>query len=149
MKEGSDQNKTHLKVTEPEVSHFAAKEIIPHMEKYKIWAFYGDLGAGKTTLIKEICAHLGIDKNEVNSPTFALVNTYNGKMEHVHHFDFYRIESEEEAYDIGYEEYFYGGDLCLIEWPERVTGLLPEDTAKVRITHDKESNHRLYEIDYA
>ena len=92
------------------------------------------VGAGKTARIREICARLGVT-DTVTSPTFALVNQYSapgGKP--VFHFDFYRIDDIREAYDMGYEEYFYGGDLCLVEWPEKIGQLLPEETIAVRIT---------------
>lgn len=148
MKVGSDHNNTHQKVAENELPHWVKQEIAPYLTQRSVWAFYGDLGAGKTTLIKELCALLGVNKNEVNSPTFALVNTYNTAKRDIHHFDFYRIESEEEAYDMGYEEYFFGTGLCLIEWPERIERLLPDDTARVYITRDEASNCRLYEIRY-
>lgn len=110
-------------------------------------AFYGEMGAGKTTLIKEICHQMGIDPGEVNSPSFSIVNVYSTKLAEcecgkttsgsahrtVNHFDFYRIRSIEEAYDFGYEEYFFGGDLCLVEWPEKIDGLLPDDALIVRL----------------
>ncbi len=96
-------------------------------------AFYGELGAGKTTLIKAICDLLGVVDN-VQSPSFAIVNQYitvDGGV--VYHFDFYRLKNLQEALDVGAEEYFYSGDICLIEWPEIVESILPEDTVKVKI----------------
>ncbi|HIW10532.1 MAG TPA: tRNA (adenosine(37)-N6)-threonylcarbamoyltransferase complex ATPase subunit type 1 TsaE [Candidatus Rikenella faecigallinarum] len=113
-----------------------------------IIAFYGAMGAGKTTLIKEMCRQLGIDPQEVNSPSFAIVNVYepqtatddderpkNPRFDGpVYHFDFYRIRSVEEAFDFGYEEYFFSGDLCLVEWPEKIEELIPEDALRVRLT---------------
>ena len=99
-----------------------------------IVAFYGNMGAGKTTLIKNLCAKLGV-QDEVNSPTFALVNEYQTEnLDSVFHFDFYRIKSLEEVFDIGYEDYFYGGNLCLLEWPELIDPLMPEHFIKVEIT---------------
>jgi len=96
-------------------------------------AFWGPMGAGKTTLIREVARQLGVTDN-VTSPTFALVNRYRiPGGGHVNHFDFYRIARVEEAFDLGYEEYFYGGELCLVEWPERIETLLPDDTIVVRI----------------
>ena len=104
------------------------------------------MGAGKTTLIREIAAQLGSADN-VTSPTFAIVNKYSGRDGRpVYHFDFYRIDRPEEAYDFGYEEYFYSGDLCLVEWPEKIETLLPDDTMTVRITADSEQG-RTVEID--
>ena len=99
----------------------------------RIIAFYGKMGAGKTTMIKEICRQLDVE-NIVSSPTFTLINEYhckNGKS--IFHFDFYRINKIEEVYDLGYEEYFYSGNLCLIEWAEKIEPLLPDNTLTVRI----------------
>ena len=99
----------------------------------RVLLFYGKMGSGKTTLIKEIAAQLGV-KDLTNSPTFSLVNEYvTGKGEPMYHFDFYRIEREEEAYDMGFEEYLDSGSWCLIEWPEKVENLLPLDSAVIRI----------------
>lgn len=96
-------------------------------------AFYGSMGAGKTTLIKNLCHRMGVT-DEVNSPTFAIVNEYvTEEREPVYHFDFYRIKKIEEAYDIGYDNYFYSGHLCLIEWPEMIEPLLPEKYIRVEI----------------
>ena len=111
----------------------AAKEFVAQMGDNKVFAFYGKMGAGKTTFIKAICEELGVE-DVVNSPTFAIVNEYtNGKGEPIYHFDFYRIKKESEAYDIGFEEYVYSGHLCFMEWPELIEDLLPEDTVKVSI----------------
>ena len=99
-----------------------------------ILALYGTMGAGKTTLIKNLCNKLGVS-DEVNSPTFALVNEYQtDTLDSIFHFDFYRIKSLEEVFDIGYEDYFYGGSLCLLEWPELIDPLMPEHFIKVEIT---------------
>jgi tRNA threonylcarbamoyladenosine biosynthesis protein TsaE len=103
-------------------------------EKSNIVAFYGTMGAGKTTLVKNLCQKLGVS-DEVNSPTFALVNEYQTEtFDSIFHFDFYRIKSLEEVFDIGYEDYFYGGSLCLLEWPELIDPLMPEHFIKVEIT---------------
>jgi len=108
--------------------------------------FRGEMGAGKTTLIREILARLGSEDN-VTSPTFAIVNPYSTEEgEPVYHFDFYRINRIEEAYDFGYEEYFYSGHLCLVEWPEKIEELLPDNVMTVRITVDSEEE-RTFEID--
>ncbi len=110
---------------------------------HRVIAFQGDMGAGKTTLIRGICEQLGI-ADTVTSPTFALVNQYAlPSGEPVYHFDFYRIDRIEEAYDFGYEEYFYSGHLCLIEWPERITELLPEETFTVRIEITGDESRRI------
>lgn len=108
--------------------------LISWRDKSNIIAFYGTMGAGKTTLIKNLCNKLGVN-DEVNSPTFALVNEYQTEtLDSVFHFDFYRIKSLEEVFDIGYEDYFYGGSLCLLEWPELIDPLMPEHFIKVEIT---------------
>ena len=111
----------------------AAAEFIREMGGRKVFAFYGEMGAGKTTFIAEICRQLGVS-DDSGSPTFSIVNEYrSGAGEPIYHFDFYRIEDPEEALDLGAEEYFYSGDLCLIEWPERIGNLLPEDATEVEI----------------
>ena len=102
-------------------------------EESDIVAFYGPMGAGKTTLIKNLCHRMGVT-DEVNSPTFAIVNEYvTMETESVYHFDFYRIKKLEEVYDIGYENYFYSGNLCLLEWPEMIEPLMPEKFIRVDI----------------
>ena len=110
-----------------------AKEVIT-TSKHKILLFYGKMGVGKTTLIKEICKELGVEDN-ISSPTFSLVNEYkSSKNETVYHFDFYRIEDEEEAFDIGIEDYLYSDNWCLIEWPENVENLLPLKTVEIKLS---------------
>ena len=107
--------------------------LIQMSQKANVIAFYGAMGAGKTTLIKNLCHKLGVS-DEVNSPTFAIVNEYLDKDQNpIYHFDFYRIKKLEEAYDIGYENYFYSDNLCLIEWPEMIEPLLPERYIRVDI----------------
>ena len=107
-----------------------------------IIAFYGAMGAGKTTLIKNLCHRMGVT-DEVNSPTFAIVNEYvTEEGESVYHFDFYRIKKIEEAYDIGFENYFDSGNLCLIEWPEMIEPLMPEKYIRVEIRHGVTDNER-------
>ena len=111
----------------------AAQAVIDALDDRTVVAFRGEMGAGKTTLISAILERLG-SGDSVTSPTFALVNQYDtADGRPVYHFDFYRIERIEEAYDFGYEEYFYSGNLCLVEWPEKVEELLPENTMNVRI----------------
>ena len=105
---------------------------------------YGEMGVGKTALIKVICKDLGVEDN-VSSPTFSIVNEYvssDGKS--VYHFDFYRIVNNEEVFDLGYEEYFYKNSLCFVEWPEKISSLIPEEVLKIKITKNKES--RIIEI---
>jgi tRNA threonylcarbamoyladenosine biosynthesis protein TsaE len=99
---------------------------------HKIFLFYGDMGAGKTTFIKALCEQLGVQE-PVTSPTFSIVNEYEGSNAKVYHFDFYRLKNQDEALDMGYEEYFYSGNYCLIEWPEKIPDLLPEHYVKVSI----------------
>jgi len=112
----------------------AAKSFIAKMNQHSVFAFYGEMGAGKTTFIKEICRQLGVDEN-ITSPSFALVNEYiSNDGEAIYHFDCYRLKNIEEAFDIGAEEYFYSGNLCFIEWPERIEDLLPAETVEVYIT---------------
>ena len=111
----------------------AAQKFIDAMGDNRIFAFYGKMGAGKTTFIKAVCEALGVT-DVINSPTFAIVNEYvDGEGELIYHFDFYRIKKEQEVLDIGYEDYVYSGNLCLMEWPELVEDLLPEETVKVAI----------------
>ena len=109
-------------------------------------AFYGSMGAGKTTLIKDLCHRMGVT-DEVNSPTFAIVNEYvTVEGESVYHFDFYRIKRIEEAYDIGFENYFYSGNLCLIEWPELIEPLLPERYLRVDIRQGATDDERIINV---
>lgn len=113
--------------------HQTARQFIQAMDGKTIFAFYGSMGAGKTSFIKAICEELGIT-DVINSPTFAIVNEYSiPGGDSVYHFDFYRIEKAEEAFDLGYEEYFYSGQYCFIEWPEKIESLLPSDCVKVYI----------------
>lgn len=111
----------------------AALEFIRAIGDNTVFAFHGDMGAGKTTFIKAICENLGIS-DTINSPTFAIVNEYRSDSgELIYHFDFYRINKIEEVFDFGYEDYFYSGSLCFIEWPEKVDTLLPKDTVNVYV----------------
>lgn len=111
----------------------AANSLLAFAGNNKIFLFDGEMGAGKTTFIKIFCKALGVN-DAVSSPTYSIVNEYETKNGPVYHFDFYRIKNVQEAYDLGYEEYFYGGGICLIEWPERVEELLPQQYIKVEIS---------------
>lgn len=111
-----------------------ARELLGAFPDERFFAFFGKMGVGKTTLIKELCAALGV-KDTVCSPTFAIINTYtSGDGEPVYHFDFYRMKGADEAYDIGYEEYFYSGCYCFTEWTEKIEELLPEHHVRVEMT---------------
>ena len=119
-------------IDEAELNNLA-KELIQFAKGNTLWAFYGEMGAGKTTFIRYICKNLGINEN-VSSPTFSIVNEYNDlKGNKVFHFDFYRIKNEQEAVDIGCGEYFQSNSLCLIEWPEKILNLLPHPHIKIEI----------------
>ena len=123
-----------------------AEAVLGKLRGRSVVLFRGPMGAGKTTLISRIAAALGAE-DTVTSPTFALVNQYEGEGgRRIYHFDFYRINNVEEALDLGYEEYFYSGDLCLVEWPEKIEPLLPEDAMTVTITVG-EDEHRCFTID--
>ena len=134
--------------------HETAREFINHIGQHTVFAFYGKMGAGKTTLIKAICEELGV-KDVITSPTFAIVNEYEVKNSEadsplptlhsplIYHFDFYRIKKLEEVYDMGYEDYFYSGALCFIEWPELIEELLPDDAVRVNIDELPDGTRRL------
>ncbi|HZY79395.1 MAG TPA: tRNA (adenosine(37)-N6)-threonylcarbamoyltransferase complex ATPase subunit type 1 TsaE [Cyclobacteriaceae bacterium] len=109
-----------------------------------VWLFYGEMGAGKTTLIKTICKALGVN-SPMTSPTFSIVNEYNDNAGRVfYHFDFYRLKNEEEAYDIGVEEYLDSGNLCFVEWPERVPSILPASRFEIHIEIESRTQRRIH-----
>jgi tRNA threonylcarbamoyladenosine biosynthesis protein TsaE len=116
----------------------AAHEFIQNMGDAHVFAFYGKMGAGKTTFVKAICEELGV-ADVITSPTFAIINEYEGD-ETIYHFDFYRIKKLEEVYDMGYEDYFYSGALCFIEWPELIEEILPDDAVRVSITEQPDGS---------
>jgi len=121
-----------------------ARQVIAAAGEHKLWCFYGEMGAGKTTLIKAICKALRVT-DDITSPTFSLVNEYRtGDGKTIYHFDFYRIRSIEEVYDIGYEDYFYSGSTCLIEWPEKIEHLLEnETTLSIHIAKQDENSRTI------
>ena len=116
----------------------AALELLTLCKDDRIFAFYGEMGAGKTTFIKALCKQLGVEE-VVSSPTFAIVNEYKMKDgKSLHHFDFYRVKNESEVFDFGFEEYLYSGNYCFMEWPEKINKLLPDNIIKVLIRVEKE-----------
>ena len=124
-----------------------ADQLITEAGEHRLFAFYGKMGAGKTTLINSILEVLGVDDGG-SSPTFSLVNEYEGRLgEPIYHFDFYRIENLEEVYDIGYEDYFFSTNYCFIEWPEKVEELLPNDVVKVQIRVEGDHREILLDVD--
>ncbi|MDE6206792.1 MAG: tRNA (adenosine(37)-N6)-threonylcarbamoyltransferase complex ATPase subunit type 1 TsaE [Muribaculaceae bacterium] len=123
----------------------AAREFVELMGDNTVFAFYGDMGAGKTTFINALCGALGVDSDDTASPTFALINEYRSDTtaELIYHFDFYRIEDLDEALELGIEDYFDSGSICLIEWPERIAAVLPEDTVSVRVRVNDDDSRTL------
>lgn len=122
----------------------AAREFIAAMGDNTVFALYGKMGAGKTTFVKALCKELGVE-DVVTSPTFAIINEYRSELagELIYHFDFYRIKKLEEVYDMGYEDYFYSGAICFIEWPELVEELLPGNTVRVTIEETEDGKRKL------
>ena len=124
----------------------AARDFINQMGNHTVFAFYGGMGAGKTTFIKAVCKELGV-RETVASPTFAIINEYKDREgTSLYHFDFYRINKLEEAFDFGYEDYFYSGCLCFIEWPELVEEVLPEETVRIVIREQEDGSRTIERI---
>lgn len=123
----------------------AAKEFAALMGDETVYAFHGEMGAGKTTFIRELCRALGVDSDLANSPSFSIINEYrsDSTAELIYHFDLYRLESVEDALEIGVEDYFDSGALCLLEWPERIAPLLPDDTVTVNITENPDHSRTM------
>ena len=122
----------------------AAKQFIANIGDSTVFAFYGNMGAGKTTFVKAVCEELGVD-DVITSPTFSIVNEYRSEQtgELIYHFDFYRVKKIEEVYDMGFEDYFYSGALCFIEWPELCEEVLPADTVKVSINEEPDGSRTI------
>jgi len=119
-----------------------ASQIISLASKNRIFLFYGDMGAGKTTLIKSLCKQLGTDDN-IASPTFSIVNEYITPKESIYHFDFYRLKTQTEALDMGFEEYLYSGNYCFIEWPEKIPDLLPLHYISIKISVESNNERQI------
>jgi len=124
----------------------AAQKITVFAGTQKTFLFYGDMGAGKTTLIKTLCKQLGSEDN-ITSPTFSIVNEYKAEKNSIYHFDFYRLKNQTEALDMGVEDYLYSGNYCFIEWPERIPDLLPPHYISIKITV-ADNDIRLLNIEY-
>ena len=139
-----------IKINSIETIREAAKQFIAAMEDNTVFAFYGKMGAGKTTFIKAVCEELGVT-DVINSPTFAIVNEYRSDEtgELIYHFDFYRIQKIDEVYDMGYEDYFYSGALCFIEWPELIEDVLPGDAVKVCIEEQADGTRSIQMENFA
>lgn len=136
-----DGSRTTFHEVEQAELNEVAKAFLQQAGHCSVWLFFGEMGTGKTTFIKSLCGQMGV-RGAMSSPTFSIINEYetvNNKK--IYHFDFYRIKNEAEAYDIGSEEYFYSGDVCFIEWPEKIPSLLPGERAEVSITVENH-NHR-------
>ena len=118
-----------------------AQTFLKEIGDKRVIAFFGNMGVGKTTFIKEVCKQLGVT-DVVNSPTFAVINEYASNVGPIYHFDFYRIKNIEEAYDFGYEDYFYSGNFCFIEWSEKIVDILPDDCIQVTITELENWNRK-------
>ena len=141
--------KHEIKIDSLEALPQAAREFARLMGDNTVFAFHGEMGAGKTTFIRALCEVLGVDPEEANSPSVSIINEYRSDTtaELIYHFDLYRLESVEEALEIGVEDYFDSGALCLLEWPERIEPLLPDDTVVVNITVDPATDSRTLSFD--
>ena len=133
-----------IKIASLEQLPEAARQFMAQMGDYTVYAFYGEMGAGKTTFINALCKELGVETDITSSPSFAIINEYRSDTtaELIYHFDCYHLENEAEAQDIGAEDYFDCGALCFIEWPERIEGLLPDDTVRVDIIVNPDDDSR-------
>ena len=138
-----------IKIQDIEHIRETAREFIKHIGDRRVFAFYGKMGAGKTTFVKAICEELGVE-DVITSPTFAIINEYTPSSlllppsSKIFHFDFYRIKKLEEVYDMGYEDYFYSGALCFIEWPELIEEVLPDDAVRVHIEEQPDGSRLVF-----
>ncbi|PXX97801.1 tRNA (adenosine(37)-N6)-threonylcarbamoyltransferase complex ATPase subunit type 1 TsaE [Marinifilum breve] len=134
---------TELKINSLEEINSVAAEFIKLVGDKRIFAMHGAMGVGKTTFVKAICEEMGV-QDTINSPTFAIVNEYHTAKENIiYHFDFYRIDDVQEAYDFGYEDYFYSDAMCFIEWPEKIDSILPNDTVEVHFTEESDGTRSI------
>lgn len=134
---------TELKINSLEDINSVAAEFIKLVGDKRIFAMHGAMGVGKTTFVKAICEELGV-QDTINSPTFAIVNEYHTAKENIiYHFDFYRIDDVQEAYDFGYEDYFYSDAICFIEWPEKIDSILPNDTVEVHFNEEADGSRSI------
>lgn len=133
-----------LKVSNLEDLPDAAKKILELAGSNRVFLFYGEMGAGKTTLIKALCNELNVE-DTVSSPTFSIVNEYSGSNKIIYHFDFYRIKNETEAFDLGYEDYLFSEAYCFIEWPEKISNLLPSKFVELKLLQTSE-NERVIKV---
>ena len=133
----------NIKIQDIDHIREAAREFIKHIGQRRVFAFYGKMGAGKTTFVKAVCEELGVE-DVITSPTFAIINEYSQPDgTPLYHFDFYRIKKLEEVYDMGYEDYFYSGSLCFIEWPELIEDVLPDDAVRVSIEEQPDGSRQV------
>jgi tRNA threonylcarbamoyladenosine biosynthesis protein TsaE len=134
---------TELKINSLEDINSVAAEFIKLVGDKRIFAMHGAMGVGKTTFVKAICEEMGV-QDSINSPTFAIVNEYHTAKENIiYHFDFYRIDDVQEAYDFGYEDYFYSDAMCFIEWPEKIDSILPNDTVEVHFNEEADGSRSI------
>ena len=150
----NDKTATQLKTIRTQMRHEikidslddireAARKFVSHMDSHTVFAFYGKMGAGKTTFIKAVCEEMGVN-DVITSPTFAIVNEYEtADGESIYHFDLYRIKRIDELYDMGYEDYFYSGSTCFIEWPEMAEDLLPDDAVSVSVEEQPDGSRTI------
>jgi tRNA threonylcarbamoyladenosine biosynthesis protein TsaE len=132
-----------LEIQSPDALDDAARELLDAFPRNRVFAFYGEMGVGKTTFIKALCRNLGVGE-VTSSPSFGLIHEYRtDRGESVYHFDFYRIRTLEEAFDLGYEEYMYSGDYCFLEWPELAEALLPADTVRLAMSSGRNGAREL------